>query len=237
MKIYRALRPIKAMTFDLDDTFYDNRPYIQHAYATLANYLAQYYPKTAALSAGTWATIRQGFIDADPRLESDVSALRLLTLEKALANDVNDTTQRKQATQACYDVFYAARSEFKVSDDVLKLLATLAERLPLIAITNGNVDCDAVGLRPYFQDVFHASVTRPMKPHRHMFDEASQRLGIASENILHVGDNLEKDVMGAVRAGYQAAWYADDRPMNLNNETVTLLPHIELASLQELALF
>jgi putative hydrolase of the HAD superfamily len=73
-----------------------------------------------------------------------------------------------------------------------------------------------------------------MKPSQVMFDLAKNHLGMASHEILHVGDNLEKDVMGARKAGFKTAWYAINRQMDLMNEATSVLPDIELSSLSEL---
>jgi FMN phosphatase YigB (HAD superfamily) len=74
-----------------------------------------------------------------------------------------------------------------------------------------------------------------MKPSPAMFDLISTKLGIAPQNILHVGDDLEKDVEGAIKAGYQSAWLAVNRPMQLKNERFArLLPHVQLDSLKDL---
>jgi len=83
----------------------------------------------------------------------------------------------------------------------------------------------------------HASTSRPMKPAQHMFDEAAARLNVAPKHILHVGDNIIKDVYGAINAGYQAAWFACNRPMTLHNEPVSVLPHVALNNLSELTHF
>jgi putative hydrolase of the HAD superfamily len=73
-----------------------------------------------------------------------------------------------------------------------------------------------------------------MKPNIAMFDAAQAHLNIPHGNILHVGDNLPKDVYGAIKAGYQAAWYAEDRSMNIRNERAPVLPHIQLSKLAQL---
>lgn len=234
MKFFRPYTSISALTFDLDDTLYDNAPYIQHAYEALNNYLKSNYPLTSQVTNSEMWKIRNTFVQREPALESDVSALRLLTLEEALKADIDDTTARKEAAQTCYDVFYHARSNFTVDAGVLELLEKLARRYPLVGITNGNVDVDAIGIRPFFNKVLHASVSRPMKPDRAMFDEAADILQLAPHKILHVGDNLEKDVFGAIDAGYQSAWHAKGRAMNLNKEDATHLPHIQLDELDEL---
>ena len=67
-----------------------------------------------------------------------------------------------------------------------------------------------------------------------MFNKASAFLGVYPENILHVGDSLENDVMGAVNAGFKAGWYADDREMNIASEKAYCLPDVEFSSLQEM---
>jgi FMN phosphatase YigB (HAD superfamily) len=105
----------------------------------------------------------------------------------------------------------------------------------LAAITNGNVNCEAIGIDKYFTHTIQANPEYPMKPSPAMFDLISTKLGIAPQNILHVGDDLEKDVEGAIKAGYQSAWLAVNRPMQLKNERFArLLPHVQLDSLKDL---
>ncbi|MAC10550.1 MAG: haloacid dehalogenase, partial [Alteromonas sp.] len=109
--------------------------------------------------------------------------------------------------------------------------------LPLVGITNGNVNAQKVGLDRYFTAILHASVERPMKPAQNMFDEAASLIKVTPPHILHVGDNIIKDVFGAINAGYQSAWFACNRPMQLKLEPVSVLPHVQLDSLEELIQF
>ena len=67
-----------------------------------------------------------------------------------------------------------------------------------------------------------------------MFVAAQFHLNIPAENILHVGDSLQKDIYGALKAGYQTAWYAEDRRMNMLNEKTHVLPHVQLSQLTQL---
>ena len=76
-----------------------------------------------------------------------------------------------------------------------------------------------------------------MKPAKDMFNEAANILDIEPKHILHVGDNLIKDVYGAINAGYQAAWFACNRPMRLSHERVFVLPHVKLDTIDELTVF
>ncbi len=70
-----------------------------------------------------------------------------------------------------------------------------------------------------------------------MFEQAADKLGIAPQHILHVGDNLQKDVYASINAGFQSAWYACNRPMALQLEKVSVLPHVVLDNLSELLAF
>ena len=237
MQCYRPVSPVKAMTFDLDDTLYDNEPIIAGATQALNDRIAELYPAAAALPATQWAAIKRDLIKGNQGLASDMGRLRYETLYHGLAAEKLDDDQRHQAAQSLFDYFYHARSDFAVTDEVRQVLAALAAKVPLIAITNGNVDTVQIGIDEFFTATYHASLSRPSKPHRHMFDEAAQTLALAQRDILHVGDNLEKDVLGAHRAGLQTAWIAVNRPMDLRHEDVSVLPSVHLHSLAELLWF
>ncbi|OFC70197.1 HAD-IA family hydrolase [Alteromonas confluentis] len=234
MRFYRPLSPIKAMTFDLDDTLYNNEPIISLADASLTAFIAANFPRAAALPRSRWNEIKRELIKNNPPLGSDMGLLRLETLRVALADDVAPCSALEQAAQDCFNCFYHARSDFRLDDKVHEVMSALAKKVPLIAITNGNVDTQKTGLTEYFEAVLHASVVRPSKPAPDMFHEAADMLSLPPEAILHVGDNLEKDVMGAIKAGMQSAWIAANREMNLSREAVTLLPHVELSALDDL---
>jgi putative hydrolase of the HAD superfamily len=236
MKFYRPLGPIKALTFDLDDTLYNNHPIIQAADQALTQFIAKNYPKTGTLGPKDWRDIKVNLLNNKPELYSDMGKLRWLTLHHGLRYEQLSNSQHQLATDACFAFFYHARSNFQVDKNIHSLLKKLGESRPLIAITNGNVNLQQIGIDRYFSHSLHASVARPMKPARHMFDEAASLLNIAPEFILHVGDNLQKDIHGAINAGFQAAWYACDRHMHLANEPASVLPTIQLDSLEELHL-
>lgn len=245
MQFFRSINNVEAMTFDLDDTLYNNEPIIQRAEQALQAHIAQHHKAVAAMSSSDWLMLKRAAIKKDKRLASDMGQLRRVVLTAALSNTHPEklTTERSHdeeinnAVEACFTCFYDARSDFELSDDVHATLKTISQQVPLIGITNGNVDTQKIGIDDYFETVLHASMARPMKPARDMFDEAATRLQTAPKHILHVGDNIIKDVQGAINAGYQAAWFACNRPMKLTSEPVSVLPHVALDSLDELTHF
>ncbi len=57
-----------------------------------------------------------------------------------------------------------------------------------------------------FPVIVSSEEARAYKPHRSIFELLSERMGVAPENILYVGDSLLADVTGSKNAGMRAAW-------------------------------
>ena len=245
MQFFRSINSVEAMTFDLDDTLYNNEPIIRRAEQALQAHIAEYHQQAAKLTSLDWLQLKRAAIAKDARLASDMGQLRRVVLSAALSDTpanqlsivLTEDTALRAAVDSCFNCFYDARSDFALASNVHHTLDKLSQHLPLVGITNGNVNAEKIGIDGYFETILHASTTRPMKPARDMFDEAAARLQIAPKHILHVGDNIIKDVQGAINAGYQAAWFACNRPMILANEPVSVLPHVALDNLNELTHF
>ena len=234
MIFYRKIGVIRAMTFDLDDTLYDNMPYIYAAEAALSQYITEHYPNAASISKEQWFTFKQCALQNSPVIKYDMGRLRLATLRLGFASVGYADDTLEAAAHDCFTYFYAQRSNFTVPKHYTDVLASLAGKIPLVAITNGNVNVDTIGIGEYFTHVYHASIDHRAKPHSDMFVKASQALGIAPQYILHVGDNMINDVLGAYQNGYKSAWYAADRPMNMSHEPVKCLPDVQLDRFSDL---
>jgi FMN phosphatase YigB (HAD superfamily) len=94
-------------------------------------------------------------------------------------------------------------------------LAALAPRFPLYVATNakdsGREDIMAafarVGLAPYLSGVFCFREIGAPKPSKEFFGYILGKLGLSAEEILMVGDDLEKDYRGARSFGLRALLY------------------------------
>lgn len=93
-----------------------------------------------------------------------------------------------------------------------ELLADLTQRgVPLALITNGPSDMQrsgiaALDLAGYFEAVL-VSGDRGVgvrKPGRRIFEQACERLGVAIQDSVMVGDDPDKDIEGAIAAGMAA---------------------------------
>ncbi|MCY7294651.1 HAD-IA family hydrolase [Alteromonas sp. a30] len=234
MIFYRRWAPIKAITFDLDDTLYDNHPFIQLAEREQFQFMHQHFPTSQSIEKHQWHQLRQDVISESPSYAGDMIKLRRAVLRKGLALSGLVGDELNDAVERVYQHFYHHRSNFEVRSEVVQVLEALAERYPLVAITNGNVDLSRVGIEPYFSLALHASAEQPRKPSPFMFESAKSHLNLPSNEILHVGDNLKKDVWAALNCGFRAGWYADNRTMHLPRERTALLPDIAFSAFDEL---
>lgn len=234
MIVFRRLQRPQAVTFDLDDTLYDNGPIIRRATAILQDYFAAEHPAIAALVPSHWYSCRKAAIEQDPRLSSDMTRLRKAVLQRLAELAGYSVEQGEQLAETGYQVFYRARSDFRIDKNIYSLLSELSNHVPIVAITNGNVDLQQVGIDHLFSACYQANIHAPMKPSPVMFERALAQLNLAAEEVLHVGDHLIKDVWAANKVGLQSAWYACNRPMNLRSESCRILPTVQLHTLNEL---
>jgi len=225
MKFYRPLKAFKAISFDLDDTLYDNHPIIKKAEADFIVYLNKTYPELSELTAHQWGLYKNHVVNEFPELAGDVSLWRVAILKKIMTIFGIAEYKAIEYAQVAFTEFLRLRSNFSVPAESLTLLDKLAEHYPVIAITNGNVDEKQIGLDGKFEFILKAGAPFKAKPHHDLFVEAADRLNIEVSDILHIGDHLISDVFGAQNSGAQAVW------LNEHNQPLTgarLLPTVEI---------
>jgi putative hydrolase of the HAD superfamily len=95
-------------------------------------------------------------------------------------------------------------------DDARPVLAALAERYPMVLVSNfyGNVETVIrdMGIRQYFRGVIESAVVGVRKPDARIFSLGVIALGLEAESVLVVGDSLRKDIEPARSIGCQTAW-------------------------------
>ncbi|WP_084144264.1 HAD-IA family hydrolase [Ferrimonas kyonanensis] len=206
MQFYRRLHPVKAISFDLDDTLYNNKPVLLAAEARLMQWLAHHSRLPQAGERRWWWQQRAHQLRLTPELRHDTTRLRHRTLERGLlALGLSDCASAELADGAMAN-FLEWRNEIVVSDEVRQVIQRLARRCPLAAITNGNADLARFWPQAPFVVARYAGQHGPMKPDPSLFEQTWQRLGVAPAQLLHIGDHPNADVAGANRAGCQSGW-------------------------------
>jgi FMN hydrolase / 5-amino-6-(5-phospho-D-ribitylamino)uracil phosphatase len=227
---------IRAISFDLDDTLWPIWPVIQRAEKALLAWLGYHAPMTAALFASPNAMreIREHMQDVilknKPELAHNLSAIRKESIRLALYRAGDDPL----LADAAFDVFFAERNRVEYYEDALPALKALAQRYPLIALSNGNARLDWVGIAHYFQASLSAANFGVSKPDVRIFHEAARLAGVKPEQMLHVGDDMTLDVQGALKAGMQAVWLNRRGQPWPDEAAAAQAPTLEIASLAEL---
>ncbi len=229
IRFNRAISPFSVLSFDLDDTLYDNRPIITAAVQAQIDYLNA-LPGYKKQGPQFWQQCRERVVQHQPELIDNVTQWRKHTLRLVLSELGFKDDEVEHHAHSAYQAFADARSNIEVSEDVLTLLDKLSQHYKLIAITNGNVEVERFNLKDKFELVLQAGLHGKAKPHTTLFDQAATHLRIKNSDILHIGDSLDSDVQGANNAGCQSVW--------LNNQAQTYaykgLADIEITNIHAL---
>lgn len=234
MRFYRPTGLISAITFDLDDTLYDNRPVILRTEQEALLFVQQYHPSLNGLENTDLKRIRQSLLLAEPEIYHDVTEWRRRAVERAMLDAGLTAEDATAGADAAMQNFATWRSRVDVPQETHETLKKLGEKWPLVAITNGNARPELFGLDGYFEFVLRAGPDGRAKPFNDMYHLAAERLNIPLGEILHVGDDLTTDVAGAIRCGMQACWIKPEGADLLTASDSRLLPHLEISRLASL---
>jgi 2-haloalkanoic acid dehalogenase type II len=198
-----SIAQIRAITLDLDDTLWPIAPAILRAEAALHAWLGQRAPRTArAFDLAALRAKRDEVARMRPEIAHDFTQVRHESLRLALLEAGDDPSLSREA----FEVFFAARHELELYPEVEHAIQRLASRYPLMALSNGNADITRTMLAPWFKGAISAREFGIGKPDPRIFHEACRRLGLQPHEVLHVGDDLELDVLGARDAGLHTFW-------------------------------
>ena len=195
---------VQAITLDLDDTLWPIWPTIERAEHVLHAWLSEHAPMTAALFANPAALreIRNHVAEQRPEFKHDLSAVRRESIRLALYR----AGENPLLAEPAFDAFFAARQQVELYEDARPALEFLAQRFPLVSLSNGNADLERVGVGRYFRAAVSAREFGVGKPDPRIFLAAAGAADVLPEHVLHVGDDATLDVMGAMNAGMQAVW-------------------------------
>lgn len=198
---------IRALTLDLDDTLWPFAPIGERIEQRLHAWLCEHSPQTAArFPIAEMRALRQRVWDDHPEHAHDLSLLRRLTIQRALAESGGDLA----LADAAYEIFHRERNRVEFYPDARGALQRISARLPVAALTNGNADLRMIGIADRFVFQLGAREHGAAKPAASLFQAACARLGAAPGQVLHVGDDAQVDILGAQRAGLPACWINRD---------------------------
>jgi putative hydrolase of the HAD superfamily len=186
---------IRGLVFDLDDTLYDERLYVQSGFAHVARLLGQTEVEAAAIEAWLTAAFESGIRgDTFERLLRAFPALGKRTSVDALVRD-----------------YRAHPPRISLAEGVAALLDALQQRgYRLGLLTDGPAESQgtkvaALSLGKWFEPIVITGLLGPefAKPAVGAFESIVRRWAIAPAELVYVGDNPEKDFVGPRRLGWR----------------------------------
>lgn len=102
------------------------------------------------------------------------------------------------ATYELYPDVLATLDKLRAAGYRMAIISNWGWRLPEL--------CQALGLTPYFEQIFTSARIGYAKPNPKIFQYVLQQMAIAPAEGLHTGDSLSADVGGAWGVGLQALW-------------------------------
>ncbi len=220
---------IKAVSFDLDGTLWDFEEVMRRSLRHVLEELRT-FDSTAAgmLDVEKMIEIRNRVAN---ELKGKVTDLEKVRLE-AFRQTLREVGRPNDALASHLNsLFFKHRFEdVKFFDDVLPTLNKLRTKYTIGIVSNGTGYPKQCGLKNIFRFLIFSKDCGIEKPDPRIFQIALKKAECANNELLHVGDSLQDDVMGAINAGIKCVWLNRKQEKN----SLNLKIDYEISSLMEL---
>ena len=197
---------ISAISFDGDMTLWDFRKVMRHALKKALAELRRLVPtqRAADLTVDDMIAIRNRVEEDEQGRTWNHEELRLLAFERTLESLGCPDRDLAGHLNALY--LKHRFEDIELYPDVIPALDRLAPHFKLGLLSNGNSYPERCGLEGRFGFVVFSQDVQVRKPDRRIFEIAAREAGCSLDELLHVGDSFENDVLGAHGAGAKTVW-------------------------------
>ncbi|XP_076233738.1 N-acylneuraminate-9-phosphatase [Calliopsis andreniformis] len=211
---------VSAVFFDLDNTLIETRKADNQACRKLAEEITQEYDIPEDISTNITTTYLKLFRKCPDNVTYTLDVWRTTLWNKALGD------QYSYLAKSIYERWLYLRYYYlALAPGVIAMLQHLRIKYLLGLITNGpsNAQWEKIhklSLEQYF-DVILVSGDLPWeKPEREIFRKACRILNIKPDSCMMVGDKLETDILGGIKAGLRGTvWIPTvDKPHLLEDD-------------------
>ena len=201
------------ITFDLDDTLWDNRPTITNAEIETRKWIESRVGSINWGDLNDFLLLREALIEKDESIAWDISKLRIEIFKEKMKGLGSSYDIQKLAEDA-FDFFLKKRHEIKLFPGVENALKTLSENYMLGVLTNGNADIYKLSIGKYFEFSISSLEAQNSKPNKSHFELAKSHLpNLKYSEMLHIGDHQINDILGAHALGIEVLWFNNTRAM------------------------
>lgn len=221
---------ISTISFDGDMTLWDFRKVMRQALKQTLTALQKQVPtpRASKLTIDEMIAIRDQLAE---EVKGEVWSL-LEIRRRAFERTLEHVGHPDKDLAAHLDAIYRKHrfEDIELYPDVIPTFDALAPHFKLGLLSNGNTYPESCGLDGRFAFVIFSQDVQVEKPDPKIFQITAERAGCDLTEILHVGDSLKNDVMGAKNVGIHTVWLNRD---GLPNDT-DIQPDYEIASLTEI---
>lgn len=216
---------IKLVTFDLDDTLWNNCLVIQRSEKVLREWLIANI-LDLNLEEISFNEIKKKVLTKSPSLQHRMGILRyqiLLEMFRYLGYKNPEYLANK-----AFEVFTRERNKVVLFSESIPTLEALSEKYSLAVITNGNANLRIIGIEKYFSFILTSETLGIAKPDPNIFYEALSIAKVAPNSAVHIGDNPINDIIGAASVGMKSIWF---NPQLFSWNYTNCKPYAEVSSL------
>ena len=126
-----------------------------------------------------------------------------------------------------FGAFIARRNDVELFKHAESVLEELNQDYTLAALTNGNADVSQTPLAAFFSFALKAEDVGAAKPAPDLFLAAMAQANSSPEQIVHVGDSHDHDIVGAHGVGIRSVWLtSEQQPSTLASSTIQCLSEL-----------
>mgnify|MGYP001178677921 FL=1 len=202
---------IKMITFDLDDTLWNNKPTITNAEIQTRKWIEDRVGTIDWGDLNDFLQLRETLIKKDKSIAWDISKLRIEIFKEKIKGLVSADDTTKLAEDA-FSYFLKKRHEIELFPGVEGALKALSENYMLGVLTNGNADIYKLSIGKYFEFSISSLEAKDSKPNKTHFELAKSHLpNLKYSEMLHIGDHQINDIFGAYALGVEVLWFNNTR--------------------------
>lgn len=205
---------IKAVIFDIDNTLYDFdkantygmgmvREYCRRCFGLEEPQFQEYY--------------RRAWHLAERRVGTDTAAIHNRMLRFLCMMELLEKPLFPHAKNLCCGYWDTVLDNMEPSPGIVQLCQTLKEKHICIGIGTDMTayiqyrKLEELGLSSYIDMIVTSEEAGVEKPHPDFFRLCVEKTGCLAEECAFIGDNLKKDVQGAITAGLHGIWYSQGK--------------------------
>lgn len=205
---------IKTVIFDVDNTLYSYTEAHKAAFDALAAY-----------ADGEFGLSRDLFEDLHQKTERELRAYvgetatlhnRCIRYQVMLEHQGLPLHPHVLEMDGLYwDTLLQAAAPAAGAEDAMRTLKEKGIRIGIGTDMTARMQfkkLETLGLLSYVDFLVSSEEAGAEKPDPSFFARCVEKAGCPARECLFVGDNIQKDVRGAMNAGLQAAWYRPDEP-------------------------